>query len=31
MNQEFKVKTTITDIEEKQDKNGNRFYQVSLA
>jgi len=31
MNQEFKVKTTITDIEEKQDKNNHRFYKVSIA
>ena len=31
MNQEFKAKTTIQDIEEKQDKNNNRFYKVSLA
>ena len=31
MNQEFKVKTSIIDIEEKRDKNYNRFYKVSLA
>ena len=31
MNQEFKVKTSIIDIEEEKDKNSNRFYKVSLA
>jgi len=31
MQQEFKVKTTIQEIEEKQDKNSNRFYKVSIS
>ena len=31
MNKEFQVKTTITDIESKLDKNNNRFYKVSIA
>jgi hypothetical protein len=31
MKQEYKVKTTITDIESKLDKNSNRFYKISLA
>ena len=31
MNQEFKVKTVITDIESKLDKNNNRFYKISIA
>jgi hypothetical protein len=28
MNQEFKVKTTITDIVESYDKNNQHFYKV---
>ena len=28
MTKEFQVKTTITDIESKLDKNSNRFYKV---
>jgi len=31
MNKEYQVKTTITDIESKLDKNQNRFYKVSIA
>jgi len=31
MNKEYQVKTTIQDIEEKRDKNNNRFYKVSIA
>ena len=31
MNKEYQVKTTITDIESKLDKNSNRFYKVSIA
>ena len=31
MNQEYQVKTTIQDIEEKPDKNNNRFYKVSIV
>ena len=31
MNQEYKAKTNITDIESKLDKNNNRFYKISLA
>ena len=31
MNKEYQVKTTITDIESKLDKNGNCFYKVSIA
>lgn len=31
MNQEYQIKTTITDIEEKQDKNNNTFFKVWVA
>lgn len=31
MNKEYQVKTTITDIESKLDKNNNRFFKVSIA